>query len=114
MDQYAIYSGGTYTLPGTSLPFAPVGSTPLGTGPWGHFDLGGNVNEWTLDAYADLPQPAVGAPCVDCADFTAGGNRVGHGGSAISSVGQVESQARNAASATSMSIYWGFRCARVP
>ena len=30
---------------------APVGSRPAGRGPYGHFDLAGNVWEWTADRY---------------------------------------------------------------
>lgn len=32
----------------------PVGSYPLGRGPYGHFDLTGNVWEWTRDIYDPL------------------------------------------------------------
>jgi formylglycine-generating enzyme len=44
------------------LRFRPVGSTPLGVGRWGHFDLAGSVGEWVFDAFDEYaykrPSPA--------------------------------------------------------
>jgi formylglycine-generating enzyme required for sulfatase activity len=54
----------------------PVGSSsPATDGKWGHSDLAGNVEEWTLDLFADYyangPGSAHGfpVPCVDCANL---------------------------------------------
>jgi formylglycine-generating enzyme required for sulfatase activity len=47
-----------------------VGSRPKGAGRWGHFDLQGNVVEWTMDAEGPLP-----VPCDDCLVWGAGTNR---------------------------------------
>jgi len=53
---------------------APVGSTPLGVGRWGQFDLAGSDWEWNLDTYGDYV-----SPCVDCANLV-GSERVLPGG----------------------------------
>jgi formylglycine-generating enzyme required for sulfatase activity len=53
-----------------------VGSLPAGAGYWGHLDLGGNMNEWVYDYYADYTFNA----CTNCAQ-TSGTNRVIRGGS---------------------------------
>jgi formylglycine-generating enzyme required for sulfatase activity len=70
--QYAIY-GCYYPPPNPTrtctgpVNYAPVGTTTLGVGKWGQFDLEGEVQEWVLDwfnlSYVD--------PCVDCALLTA-------------------------------------------
>jgi formylglycine-generating enzyme required for sulfatase activity len=53
-----------------------VGSeSPKGDGKFGHADLGGNVQEWTLDWSATY-----GNPCSDCADLTAAAGRALRGG----------------------------------
>jgi formylglycine-generating enzyme len=60
----------------------PMGSTnnvgsesPIGDGRWGQTDLGGNVDEWTLDGHADYV-----TPCADCAYLDATTGRVFRGG----------------------------------
>ncbi len=55
---------------------APVGTTTLGAGLWGQFDLAGEVWEWALDWSA-----AYVSPCADCADLTASSARAVRGGS---------------------------------
>jgi sulfatase modifying factor 1 len=60
--------------------FAPadiimVGTKPNGDGRWGQSDLGGNVDEWTLDTSGPLP-----LPCNDCANLTVNFNRDVRGG----------------------------------
>ncbi|WP_437594993.1 formylglycine-generating enzyme family protein [Sorangium sp. So ce1000] len=52
-----------------------VGSTPLGVGRFGQWDLSGSVWEWNLDVYANYA-----SPCEDCANLTGGTNRVLPGG----------------------------------
>lgn len=54
---------------------APVGSTPLGVGRYGQFDLSGSVWEWNLDLYS----AQLDSPCTDCAHFD-GTDRVLPGG----------------------------------
>jgi formylglycine-generating enzyme required for sulfatase activity len=68
---------GTYCVNGTTGGANRVGSeSPGGDGKWGQSDLGGNVDEWTLDWY----QSPYASPCVDCADLTPGQYRVFRGG----------------------------------
>lgn len=102
----------------------PAGARAGSAGRWGHFDLGGNLNEWTLDLFwKDLP-----LPCADCAQLTpnqlpingrgpAGPAPVYTGhvvrGGAFDCTG-VEDKCNNAARehASAYSIATGFRCAR--
>jgi formylglycine-generating enzyme required for sulfatase activity len=44
---------------------APVGTATLGAGLWGQFDLAGELDEWTLDYFADYVDP-----CTDCVNLT--------------------------------------------
>jgi formylglycine-generating enzyme required for sulfatase activity len=70
------YNGtGTCTVPDVSN-IAPVGSASAGNGKYGQADLIGNVQEWTLDWYADYSNP-----CSDCAATAIGTQRVMRGGS---------------------------------
>jgi formylglycine-generating enzyme len=92
---------------------APVGSTPLGVGRYGQFDLSGNVWEWNLDAYS----AQYDSPCTDCAHFD-GNERVMPGGGFHSGMTYQYSYNRQA-------VNWnpdtyrgdyavGVRCARAP
>ncbi len=54
----------------------PVGLTPLGTGRFGQYDLGGNVAEWTLDRFLVTITPTT---CIDCAYLGSGTARVTRG-----------------------------------
>lgn len=52
-----------------------VGShSPTGDGRWGHADLVGNVDEWSLDYFGTLL-----TPCTDCAILAPSATRVLHG-----------------------------------
>ena len=57
--------------------YLPVGSIAAGNGRWGHADLAGSVEEWTLDAYLS---PYV-VPCDNCAHLASDpSTRVARGG----------------------------------
>jgi formylglycine-generating enzyme required for sulfatase activity len=60
----------------TSIANVPkVGSTPLGIGRFGQYDLSGSVWEWDLDNFANYV-----SPCTDCAYLSGTGDRVLPGG----------------------------------
>ena len=70
-DSYAVYCGG-------SCRAQKVGSkSPKGDGKWGHSDLAGNVEEWTLDWYSS----SYPTPCNNCSELTRASDRVVRGGS---------------------------------
>ena len=106
-DTYAIYdcnyplgSGGC--LGGA----APVGTAALGVGRWGHFDLAGNVNEWTIDAFGDYA-----TPCVDCARLDATSFRVIRGGYFHDDAEYLLPTSRSDDPPATRSACLGFRCA---
>jgi formylglycine-generating enzyme required for sulfatase activity len=99
-----------------------VGSKPLGMGYFGHLDLAGSMQEWTLDYYDQYSS----VPCTDCAvlppsnaDFTTvmrvtrggswdyPGTELGTGDWALRAAQRNHYQAKNGAAAGI-----GFRCAR--
>jgi formylglycine-generating enzyme required for sulfatase activity len=97
--------------PGGSVQsIAPVGTTVLGAGRWGEFDLAGNLEQWTSDWYHDYV-----TPCVDCANLTVSSAlpyRVFRGGSFNESPPQLQSVARGFFGPGIGG--FGIRCARAP
>jgi len=63
-------------LTGQADSYMRVGSKPRGDGRWGHSDLAGSVNEWSLDTYSGT----LLNPCSDCANLSGGGFKVEVGG----------------------------------
>lgn len=87
---------------------AEVGSLLTGAGRWKTADLGGNVAEWLLDRYMDVP-PKV---CVDCAAVPAADEpRALHGGSFNSQADTLRSAWRDP-KATKRTPWVSGRCAR--
>jgi len=109
------YSNASYSCAGdgdfacTLTDLVPVGSKVAGMGRWGHFDMAGNVSEWTLDWFADYV-----VPCVNCANTTSGAafSRVTRGGAFTSATADVASEHRVGDSPTAIGYPLGFRCAR--
>lgn len=97
-------------------PFVAVGSHPSGNGKWGHRDLGGGMDEWTLDGYAQGWYAASGGnPCDNCANLVQNGLRVARGGSFLDDVGftnHMSAASRDASGDTGTTSNVGFRCAR--
>jgi len=108
---YADYGCDVRSDAGTCA-IAPVGSASSGAGKWGHLDLAGNVDEWTLDV--DAPYVS---PCTDCAylSSTTTVDRIIRGGH-FTSVGSssIQSTARNSFTPTDRDMGNGVRCARTP
>ena len=110
------YSDGTNCvgdgLPGCAITdLIPVGSKPQGDGRWGQSDLGGNLWEWTLDAYR-TPYSIV--PCTDCADLAASGGRASRGGYYSSPIVWLRSANRFGNAEAFRVSEQGARCARAP
>jgi formylglycine-generating enzyme required for sulfatase activity len=94
--------------PCTGTPnIAPVGTTTLGAGQWGQFDMAGEVLEWTADWYAKYVDP-----CVDCAYLAATSYRVTRGGDFAHQ--QLSPAGRAFTAPASRLGDVGFRCARTP
>ena len=117
MNQYAIYEdlyppGGCSSfsnLPGVDC-YAPVGTTALGAGLWGQFDLAGEVYQWNLDWYA-----AYIDPCVDCAYLAEASTRVTRGGDNASLPPDLMPPRRNYSYSPMVRFFSiGVRCARSP
>lgn len=88
---------------------APVGRTIPGAGLWSQLDLAGNMNEWTLDGYADYVDP-----CTDCTyEARASEARVVGGGSYDEDLSSLHPQNRQRSAPTGSPVV-GFRCARPP
>lgn len=94
-------------------PFLGVGQHPSGIGRWGHHDLAGNMDEWTLDLWDHLWYATGGASCDNCANLGDAPDRVQRGGYWDATSGHIRAAGRT------VSLYpnqrfptEGFRCAR--
>jgi formylglycine-generating enzyme len=102
---------GAYCVNGTTGGVNRVGSeSPKGDGKWGHADLAGNVWEWTLDLYVS-PYPQ---PCNDCANLTAGSNRVLRSGGFVFVAEGLRVGYRGNFAPITRRYDFGWRCARTP
>ncbi len=90
----------------------PVGSRPLGNGRWGHSDLAGSAEEWTLDWWSELYYADKQSGCSDCANISGGESRVLRGGLWYSEASGIRSAARNGGDPSYHLYNNGFRCAR--
>jgi formylglycine-generating enzyme required for sulfatase activity len=86
-----------------------VGLAGAGRSRWGQWDMAGNVNEWTLDAFA----PYV-SPCNDCAVLGGSLFRVYRGGAFASKAADIRTTKRQSYYPTFRRRDVGVRCARVP
>jgi formylglycine-generating enzyme required for sulfatase activity len=102
---YACLGSGNSTCEAADL--LTVGSLVGGVGKWGHFDLAGNVSEWTFDAYA----LAYDNPCADCAHLD-GTDRSIRGGAFDDQAPVLFSSARAHKPPTTLAFRTGFRCAK--
>jgi sulfatase modifying factor 1 len=93
----------------TPSALAAVGSTsPAGDGKWGHADLAGNLIEWVID----WKQAAYLYPCNDCAEFTAGSERVNRGGGWDQGASSLYTSLRSSGDPHRRHADVGVRCAR--
>lgn len=101
------YPSGPFCMNGTVGAVNQVGSeSPIGDGRWGHADLGGNANEWTLDNDA-----AYGSACDDCAALTSG-DRIVRGSDWANASSTLRTGFRNHTYPDNRDSKLGFRCAR--
>jgi formylglycine-generating enzyme required for sulfatase activity len=82
----------------------------LGQGAFGHWNLAGNVAEWTLDSYA----PTYPVPCDDCATLSPGTQRVARGGGFDDPESFLLTSARIPADPAGRYADVGVRCLRAP
>jgi formylglycine-generating enzyme len=104
----------SYYLGGNTI--SPVGSHPAGQGPFGHFDLAGNLWERVLDygVSDDTTETQYNQACGDCADLTEAPLRMIRGG-AYNTIGDELRATRRFALAPEDRLGWvGVRCARDP
>lgn len=86
-----------------------MGTAPRGMGRWGQLDLGGELEQWSLD----WAEPYVD-PCTDCANLTGSGSRA-VGGSEFAEVFTALLPSTHAAGTpSSHGVSYGIRCARSP
>ncbi len=100
----------------TDVSFAdilPVGSRPLGAGPFGQMDLAGSVFEWTLDTFAPRIPEAM-APVTDWANFEEGITVAIRGGNWASPPEEINITEQLATTRGAHGSPYGFRCARDP
>jgi cysteine-rich repeat protein len=86
---------------------APVGSTPLGNGKWGHADLSGNLAEWVQDSLGSYS-----SNCDNCAYLSENTDRMIRGGAYTDPAPNILSSYRDSNTAAVPDAYYGARCAR--
>jgi formylglycine-generating enzyme len=84
---HANYALGGGCAPGGVRAVAPVGLSTAGVGKWGHMDLAGNIEEWTLDSMATYPVPDASGVTnyASLPPATDTSNSIGRGGSFLTS-----------------------------
>jgi formylglycine-generating enzyme required for sulfatase activity len=104
---------------GANAPPAPVGTKPSGRGRWGHWDLAGNVFEYTLDFFSFSYYGGTGNPCTNCAlvdgsstDVWSGGVRTARGGAVGTGEGSLRNTGRIAPFQVMRENFLGFRCVK--
>ncbi len=85
-----------------------VGSLLMGNGKWGHADLAGNLQEWTLDG-----DKSYWTPCVDCSRPVGFGSDL-RGGDFFGSFQVTQASGASHDVAVGRQQTYGFRCARTP
>ncbi len=116
-----LYSWGLQAPDGTlanyqgsyALPSIDVGSFAAGAGRWGHLDLTGGSQEWTLDWYDESWYGGGGALCSNCANLNIALHRVARGGSWVVDETHLPSTRRDHRGPERREPYIGFRCAKM-
>ena len=90
---------------------AAVNQLKAGAGRWGHLNLGGNVYEWTLDAYSATSYADAPPNQDDPAELVDTGWRVARGGSFAHTSTFLRSASRGSQMAGDRRSSTGFRCA---
>ncbi len=86
-----------------------VGILPEGSGPWGHLDLAGNVQEWTSSVFRAYPWQSAESSSSDGREPV-----VVRGGSYNHDWGGIRSAARSPMYPAARDVYIGFRVAATP
>lgn len=89
-----------------------VGALPAGRGPFGLFDMAGDVAEWVADVYAPRAPRDDARVVADPTGPSTGAQRVVRGGSFMSPPSELTCEARRAVDAREQRAEVGFRCAR--
>jgi len=89
-----------------------VGALPAGRGPFGSFDMAGNVAEWTADRFGPRAVREGRGPLRDPTGAARGSQRVVRGGSFVSMPAELALDARRAVDEREARADVGFRCAR--
>jgi formylglycine-generating enzyme len=114
--EYLVYDNLGDGSAATDVSFAdilPVGSRPLGAGPFGQMDLAGSVFEWTLDTIP-MPTPEAMAPVTDWVYFVEGVVSAIRGGNWASPPGDINITDQAGTTRGAHESPYGFRCARSP
>lgn len=103
------YPDGSGTC-GSVANIAPVGNATAGAGRWGHFDLSGELAQWTIDWFSTFA-----TPCVDCANLSEeSGKAIRDGYFQSAAPILVSAYRNNGFYPVNRFFNFGFRCARAP